>query len=182
MGVMLQDTFIFSGNVRENIRYGKLDATDEEIEAAAKAVHAHEFIMELPTGTTRWWRSADRPCRPASASSSPSRACCSRPAYPDPGRGDEQHRHAHRGGAAGRPAASAQGAHELHHRAPPVDDRERGRDLLHRSRPDRRARLARAAARRQGRVLPPLRVAVRDDSRGQRGAGRVTRCCAQGCV
>ena len=51
MGVMLQDTFIFSGNVRENIRYGKLDATDEEIEAAAKAVHAHEFIMELPAGS-----------------------------------------------------------------------------------------------------------------------------------
>ena len=50
MGVMLQDTFIFSGNVRENIRYGKLDATDEQIEAAAKAVHAHEFIMELPDG------------------------------------------------------------------------------------------------------------------------------------
>lgn len=50
MGVMLQDTFIFSGDVRENIRYGKLDATDEEIEAAARAVHAHEFIMELPDG------------------------------------------------------------------------------------------------------------------------------------
>ena len=50
MGVMLQDTFIFSGNVRENIRYGKLDATDAEIEAAAKAVHAHEFIMDLPNG------------------------------------------------------------------------------------------------------------------------------------
>lgn len=50
MGVMLQDTFIFSGNVRENIRYGRLDATDDEIEAAAKAVHAHEFIMELPDG------------------------------------------------------------------------------------------------------------------------------------
>ena len=50
MGVMLQDTFIFSGNVRENIRYGRLDATDEEIETAAKAVHAHEFIMELPDG------------------------------------------------------------------------------------------------------------------------------------
>ncbi|MBM6700042.1 ABC transporter ATP-binding protein [Bifidobacterium pullorum subsp. saeculare] len=50
MGVMLQDTFIFSGNVRENIRYGRLDATDEDIEAAAKAVHAHEFIMELPDG------------------------------------------------------------------------------------------------------------------------------------
>ena len=50
MGVMLQDTFIFSGNVRENIRYGKLDATDEEIVAAAKAVHAHDFIMDLPDG------------------------------------------------------------------------------------------------------------------------------------
>lgn len=50
MGVMLQDTFIFSGTIRDNIRYGKLDATDAEIEAAAKAVHAHEFIEELPNG------------------------------------------------------------------------------------------------------------------------------------
>lgn len=50
MGVMLQDTFIFSGTVRENIRYGKLDATDEEIEAAARVVHAHEFIEELQNG------------------------------------------------------------------------------------------------------------------------------------
>lgn len=50
MGVMLQDSFIFSGTVKENIRYGKLDATDEEIEAAARVVHAHEFIEELPNG------------------------------------------------------------------------------------------------------------------------------------
>lgn len=50
MGVMLQDTFIFSGTIRENIRYGKLDATDEQIIAAAKAVHAHEFIEELSDG------------------------------------------------------------------------------------------------------------------------------------
>lgn len=50
MGVMLQDSFIFSGTVRENIRYGKLDATDEEIEAAARAVHAHEFISEMDKG------------------------------------------------------------------------------------------------------------------------------------
>lgn len=50
MGVMLQDTFIFTGNVRENIRYGRLDATDQQIEEAAKAVHAHEFIMELLDG------------------------------------------------------------------------------------------------------------------------------------
>lgn len=50
MGVMLQDTFIFSGTVCENIRYGRLDATDDEIERAARAVHAHGFIMDLPDG------------------------------------------------------------------------------------------------------------------------------------
>lgn len=50
MGVMLQDTFIFSGNIMENIRYGRLDATDEECIAAAKAVHADDFIQNLPDG------------------------------------------------------------------------------------------------------------------------------------
>ena len=50
MGVMTQDNFLFSGTVRDNIRYGKLDATDEEIEAAAKAVNAHEFIMKMEDG------------------------------------------------------------------------------------------------------------------------------------
>ncbi|MDO4326740.1 MAG: ABC transporter ATP-binding protein [bacterium] len=50
MGIMTQDNFLFSGTIRDNIRYGRLDATDEEIEAAAKAVNAHEFIMELEKG------------------------------------------------------------------------------------------------------------------------------------
>ena len=50
MGVMLQDTFIFSGNVRENIRYGKLDATDEEVEAAARAVSADTVVAKLENG------------------------------------------------------------------------------------------------------------------------------------
>lgn len=50
VGIVLQDTFIFSGSVRDNIRFGRLDATDEEIEAAAKAVHAHDFISQLPFG------------------------------------------------------------------------------------------------------------------------------------
>jgi ATP-binding cassette subfamily B protein len=50
MGIMLQDTFLFSTTIKENIRYGKLDATDEEVIAAAKAVSAHEFIMKLPKG------------------------------------------------------------------------------------------------------------------------------------
>lgn len=50
MGIMTQDNFLFSGTVKEIIRYGKLDATDEEIIAAAKAVNAHDFIMKLEKG------------------------------------------------------------------------------------------------------------------------------------
>ena len=50
MSVMMQDSFIFSGTIMDNIRYGKLDATDEEVMEAAKAVHAHDFIMEMPKG------------------------------------------------------------------------------------------------------------------------------------
>lgn len=50
MGIMLQDTFLFSNSIKDNIRYGKLDATDEEVIAAAKAVNAHGFIMKLKNG------------------------------------------------------------------------------------------------------------------------------------
>ena len=50
MGIMLQDTFMFSGTILENIRYGRLDATDEEVEEAAKAVCAHEFITKFEKG------------------------------------------------------------------------------------------------------------------------------------
>jgi ABC-type multidrug transport system fused ATPase/permease subunit len=50
MGVVLQDSFLFSGTIAENIRYGRLDASDAEVEAAAKAAHAHDFIARLPDG------------------------------------------------------------------------------------------------------------------------------------
>lgn len=50
MGIMTQDNFLFSGTIRDNIRYGRLNATDEEIEEAAKAVNAHEFIMKTEKG------------------------------------------------------------------------------------------------------------------------------------
>lgn len=50
MGIMTQDNFLFTGTIKENIRYGKLDATDDEIIAAAKAVKAHDFIMKLENG------------------------------------------------------------------------------------------------------------------------------------
>lgn len=49
-GMVLQDTWLFNGSIMENIRYGKEDATDEEVIAAAKAAHAHHFISTLPDG------------------------------------------------------------------------------------------------------------------------------------
>jgi len=50
VAVVLQDTYLFSGTVRENIRYGRLDATDEEVERAAKYANAHTFIQHMPHG------------------------------------------------------------------------------------------------------------------------------------
>ena len=50
MGVMTQENYLFSGTIRENIKYGKLDAADEEMIAAAKAVNAHDFIMKMEKG------------------------------------------------------------------------------------------------------------------------------------
>lgn len=50
MGIMTQDNFLFSGTIRDNIRYGRLDASEEEVMEAAKAVSAHDFIMKLEQG------------------------------------------------------------------------------------------------------------------------------------
>jgi subfamily B ATP-binding cassette protein MsbA len=50
IGIVPQETLLFSGSVRENIRYGRLDASDAEVEAAAEAANAHTFISALPTG------------------------------------------------------------------------------------------------------------------------------------
>jgi len=50
MGIVLQDTFLFAGTVMENIRYGRLDASDEEVKEAAKLANAHDFIMRMPEG------------------------------------------------------------------------------------------------------------------------------------
>ena len=50
MGIMMQDSFLFSGTIRDNIRYGRLDASDTEVEEAAKVVQAHDFIMKFEKG------------------------------------------------------------------------------------------------------------------------------------
>ena len=164
MGVMLQDTFIFSGNVRENIRYGKLDATDAEIEAAAKAVHAHEFIMDLPNGYDTVVEE-----RGSTLSAGQRQLIAfARVLLADPRilildeatsnidtRTEE--------GTSGRIEPPAEGTHELHHRAPTVHHRERGHDLLHRSWADHGARQPRRAARQAWRLLSPLRLPIRHD-------------------
>lgn len=49
-GMVLQDTWLFNGSIMENIRYGKLTASDEEVKEAAKAAHVHHFIQTLPEG------------------------------------------------------------------------------------------------------------------------------------
>ena len=49
-GMVLQDTWLFTGSIMENIRYGRLDATDEEVKEAAKAAHVHSFVKHLPDG------------------------------------------------------------------------------------------------------------------------------------
>ena len=54
IGIVQQDLFLFIGTIRENISYGVLDATDEQIEAAAKAAKIHDFIMEMPQGYDTW--------------------------------------------------------------------------------------------------------------------------------
>lgn len=54
MGVVLQDSTMFHTTIRENIRYGRLEATDEEVEQAAKSAYAHDFIKQLPEGYDTW--------------------------------------------------------------------------------------------------------------------------------
>src|SRR5260370_3103928 len=51
IAIVLQDPVLFSGTIADNLRYGRLDATHEEIETAARAAHAHEFISRLPKGS-----------------------------------------------------------------------------------------------------------------------------------
>ena len=151
MGVMLQDTFIFSGTVRENIRYGRLDATDEEIMAAARAgFHAIR--------------------RSAAANRLRASAAC-RSAHSDSRRSHVEYRHAYRRGVAGRSEPSAQGTHEFHHRASSIHHRECGRNLLYRPWAHRRAGQSRRAVGQERRVLAAVRIAVCHDQSRVTGLG-----------
>jgi ATP-binding cassette subfamily B protein len=76
IGIVPQDSTVFSTSALENIRYGRPDASDDEVKAAAKAAFAHDFISALPEGYAPSWASAACACRAASASASASRARC----------------------------------------------------------------------------------------------------------
>ena len=96
MGVMTQDNFLFSGTIKDNIRYGKLDATDEEIIAAAKAVNAHDFILKLEKGydTVLSERGGGLSIGQKQLLAF-ARTMVSDPPHPDSGRGNQQHRYQH---------------------------------------------------------------------------------------
>ncbi len=74
LGIVLQDTHLFTGTVMENIRYGKLDATDEEVYAAARLANADGFIKRLPEGYHTLLTGRRRQFKPGAAAAS-----CHRP-------------------------------------------------------------------------------------------------------
>ena len=119
LGVVLQDTNLFTGTVMDNIRYGRLDACDEECIAAAKLAGAHDFITRLPQGY-------DTPLSGNGASLSQgqrqllaiARAAVAGPARDDPGRGDQLHRHPHRGHCTTGHGRADDGPHGVCHRTP----------------------------------------------------------------
>ena len=121
IGMVLQDTWLNAGTIRENIAMGKPDATEEEIIAAAKASHAHSFIKRLPDG---YDTVISESRRPALAGTEAAALYCARDAVPaadaDSGRGDLLHRHANRAKDSGSLCADDAGPHELHRCAPPI--------------------------------------------------------------
>ena len=141
MAVVLQDTFLFQGTVADNIRYGRLDATDAEVEAAARAACAHDFIIAMENGYDTEVRERGSPSqrRPAAADLLRPRLP-GRPADPDPRRGHLAHRHPDRDAHSGGAASGSSGAHGLRRGSPPVDHPQCRPHPGARPRPHRRVR------------------------------------------
>ncbi|MFT3926944.1 MAG: efflux RND transporter periplasmic adaptor subunit [Myxococcales bacterium] len=183
LGIVLQDTFLFSGTVRDNIRYGRLEATDEEVLTAARLANAAAFIERLPLGYDTLLHERGGNFEPRATADVGHRAGHSgRSGHPDPRRGHQQYRHAHRASHSGGHAAPHAGAHQLRHRPPFEHDRERRSDpddpgRSHRGPPLRRSK--RPPARRRRREHNERgRPAARGLTRRLSGPGRVV---ASGC-
>ena len=97
-GMVLQDTWLFSGTIRENIAYGREGATEEEIRAAAKAAHVDHFVRTLPDGyDTVLDDDATNISQGERQLLTIARAFLADPRHADPRRGDQLRGHAHRG-------------------------------------------------------------------------------------
>ena len=169
IGLVAQEATLFGGTVAENIRYGRLDATDAEVEAAARAANAHDFISTLPEGYDTVV--GDRGFAPVGRSAAAGRHRPGHPqgpADPAPRRGDQLARQRVRAPRPGSPRSPEGRSHD-DHRRPSALDHPRGR-------PDRgpRRRLAGGARDPGGApgprraVRPPAPDPVRGALRGQR--------------
>ena len=151
IAVVLQDTHLFTGTVMENIRYGRLDASDEEVIQAAKTASAHSFIMRLPKGYDTVLESDG-----ANLSQGHRPGGGLQGSHPDPGRGHKlrgyQDREAHRAGHG--PAHG--GPDHLCHRPPALHREERQRHHGAGERRDHRAGGPRRSFGPEGTVLQPV--------------------------
>ena len=147
-GMVLQDTWLFHGTIRENIAYGRLDATEEEIRAAAEAAHVDHFVRTLTDG---YDTVIDDDATNVSAGEKQlltiARAFLADPPILILDEATSLGRHPDRGPDPARDVAADEGPDDVRDRPPPVDDPRRRHDPRHGARPDRRAGQPRAAAR-----------------------------------
>ena len=165
IGLVLDEPFLFSATVRENIAYGRPDATDDEVRAAARAAGAEEFIDALPEGFDsevgergytlsggQRQRDRHRPDAPR------------RPRHPDPRRRHQRHRRAGGGGDPRRAPRAHGGPHDAGDRPPHLDHQPGRARRAARGRPHRR--------RRHPRRADGHRAALRRGARPHRGDRR----------
>ncbi len=146
LGIVMQDNFLFDGSVADNISFSRPGASREEIEAAGRLAHCDEFVREFERGLRhRRRRARGEGVRRAAPADRHRARDPGGSADPDPGRGDVEPRQRERSADSGRPAPAAPGAHDVRHRAPPLDDPQRGPDPGPGARRDRRARHAQSS-------------------------------------
>ena len=141
VGVVHDEPFLFSVSIRDNIAYGRPDATDDEVEAAARAANAHEFIARAPRGLRHRRRRAGLHAlgRPAPAHRHRAHPAA-QPADPGPRRRDQLDRRARRARDPRGAARPARAPHDARDRPPPLDHRARRPRVLLDGGPRRRDR------------------------------------------